>query len=272
MSFDFGVMNKIKILKGGKDDLDIGDGGTVEEVYVDRQPSISEVLNSSQFVKGEPSEVTSNDQPKQKENVVAEEVKPSQTFSDFGQAEEQENTETSTAVTNPCDTDYLSVIRRRLGVDDTEHVEVYVPSILSAKPLDFKEIKDTKGLISAKVSKFELESGLSCMPFSLIGLNKNIVEIKDYHIATVGKEKYVSSSTRISNKQKIAEYTERWKEKIESAEEIEENLMEIVSYNGQQVKTIAFNQAELDHLLSLFNQVNAALVIHGDDVIFMAGV
>lgn len=255
MGFDFDIFKKISIVpKREPEEIvsGLGTGTDVEEIYISREPSIEEVLEGKKGTVVEVDEVV-NSVVEEEDTVIV-----------------QENKDVSVA--SPADVNYRNYIIEKLCIDPNSHVEIYSPEVLKGKPLDFREIRDTKGLISAKVSKFELDYKMSCMPFSILRINKNVVEIRDYHITTVGNEKFVGSQNRITNQPRVDSYVERWKEKIECAEEIREDLMVDIPFNGSTVRTIAFNQAEIDLLLSLFNQVGAKLVIHGDKIEFVAGI
>lgn len=280
MGFDFSKLKNVNILKNKE-------VPTIEE---EMEPSIEEIFSIKEEVKEEP--INSKEDVKEEEveeelhsSPASEEVdnkieEKTEEISKTSEDTKEDNCETNInsnqtkgeGISLYESTDFLGKMKTKLGLEDNTDLNVYRPSVLKDTPLNFKEIRDTKGKIKDKVMEIELRTRLSCIPFSLAGLNPNIVEIKDYVITKVGNEKYISSDSRIVNKDRVTKYQEKWSDMILCAEEIREDLMVEEIVDGEKIRTIAFNKAELDLLLSLFNQVNATLVIYKDKIEFIAGV
>lgn len=237
-----------------------------EDPIVRQEPPVESISSQEVTSETEPTNLVPHKEIEESA-VFTEEKKMSESTED--KAEPIIDEQVSTALV-PEDA-YKKYISSKLGFN-SEDVILYQPESLLCEAIDFSEIKDSKGLIKNKVIEFELKSKLSCMPFNLIGLNPNVVQIQDYDIFSVNNIKYVSSATRIVNPNTLKEYESKWSSKVECGDKIEEDLMIDVEYEGNTVRTIRFNKYELDFLLSRFSKVEARLVFHKEKLLFVAGI
>lgn len=275
MGFNFSKFKNLNVIKGKEEPvLEVSKEENLEDFM--RSSKGSPIVKKEEVVPTPVVEPVKTVQTPVVEPVtsepIVEDVKPEPIVEDIKPVPPVQEEEVTREVVTYANPNYSEYLREKLNISDSEDVDFYRPSILQCKPLDFSEIRDTKGIIKAKVADYELGCRLSCIPFKLIGLSNNIVEIKDYSIFTIAGEKYVSSSSRISNQLRMDEYVDRWKTKINSGEEIRESLIIEEKFEGKIIKTLAFNRKELDDLLSLFSKVNATLVSYTDDIKFVAGV
>ena len=261
-------MNLSKFTKLGEDNKNQDNSGVVEQVYKNRMESedLLSILSNQEVV------INTNsgkvDKPSEIEDAVNVE-KNEQCIPDT-QVKEVAKIENITKDVVSEDS-YKTYLSEKLGINPNEF-SVYKNNSLKYDPIDFNEIHDTKGLIKQKVVEFELRSKLSCMPFDLIGLNPNVVQIQDYDIFFVGGKKFVGSSSRINNPTLVGSYESKWKDLIECGDLVKEDLMISASFEGKDIKTIALNKAEIDKLLDRFSGVNARVVFLEDKLLFVAGV
>lgn len=140
------------------------------------------------------------------------------------------------------------------------------------EPLHFGRIIDKYGTIKQKVMKVESKLGLSCIPFDTVKLSDSVEEIQDYRIITLKGRKYASSTNRIINDELLERFINRWKDTIESGEDVKESLVGKVTTPIGEIETCYFNIAELEKIIDLFSEVSGKVVFYENDVIFTTGI
>ena len=149
---------------------------------------------------------------------------------------------------------------------------VYEPIKMQVDEIDFSEIRDSKGLIKNKVLEMESTLGLSVLPFDILGLHPNVVEIKDYDIISIGNKKYVSSSEGIRSKQVVDFYINKWCDIISCGGKVDESLFVSKDCNGSKIRTLALTKFEMDYVLNVLRQANVKIIITDDDIKLVGGI
>lgn len=150
--------------------------------------------------------------------------------------------------------------------------KVYNPIKMEVDEIDFSEIRDSKGLIKNKVLEMESTLGLSVLPFDILGLHPNVVEIKDYDIISIGNKKYVSSSEGIRSKQVVDFYINKWCDIISCGGRVDESLIVSKDCNGSKIKTLALTKFEMDYVLNVLRQANVKIIITDNDIRMIGGI
>lgn len=129
------------------------------------------------------------------------------------------------------------------------------------EPLHIRAIRDTEGYIASKIDKIEDRTGVSVIPFDLLGLLPQVVYIKDHDIIKVRGKSYVTGTKRKVNETLLYAYADRIESSILSGVEFDDSLMVTCDFEGSRIETLKFNTKELSYLVSKFSEMNPSVYV-----------
>lgn len=212
-----------------------GDVNTSEEVNKFEETNISESMSEKE-TSGKPFITTTEERTTASTRSIMEEIKHSN-------RSVEPNTEFRCNPVNKGDINSILTI--------TPDPEV--------EPLRIEAIRDTEGYISAKVNRIEDKTGVSVIPFDLLGLLPQVVYIQGHEIIEVKGKKYVSGCTRKVNESLLYSYANKIENNILSGVEFDDSLMINCDFEGNRIETLKFNMKELSYLLAKFREMKPSV-------------
>lgn len=162
----------------------------------------------------------------------------------------------------------LAVIDKELTVEELkqhvvdslniigEEIVVYQPPHANVKARDF-EIRDTNGVIAARLEEIEKETGLSVIPFKVAGLTNFVKEILGYCIFEKDGEKYATSNSHIVNQAKLDSILLEFDNELRQGFVVNKDIMIEYDYKGVVYKLPMFNQYEIGYICATYRNYGA---------------
>lgn len=162
----------------------------------------------------------------------------------------------------------LAVIDKELTVEELkqhvvdslniigEDIVVYQPPHANVKARDF-EIRDTNGVIAARLEEIEKETGLSVIPFKVAGLTNFVKEILGYSIFEKDGEKFATSNSHIVNQAKLDSVLLEFDNELRQGFVVNKDIMTEYDYKGVTYKLPMFNQYEIGYICATYRNYGA---------------
>lgn len=212
--------------------------------------------------------------------IYAEEQEPS-AFVDSEGTKKTENDEvvsaTSAVSTAPAmptqETSLNSSIKEMSDFNDVtasgQPERVDVMELSDVAPLKLDVIVDSTGFLSDKVDKFIAEKNVAVVPFSAVGILKQVTQLQRHDILELGDTKY--AMLRAARPNVLEYYRKIIIDSITAGLVFSEKLTVSIADGTETIRTLKLSKVEWSYLCAWFRDYNARIEEDNNDIRLVVG-
>lgn len=149
-------------------------------------------------------------------------------------------------------------------LDNKEFVTVEMAG-LNVERVKLPEMKDVKGIVSARINEMEDRTGISVLPFYMTNTMPTFTQLQDHKIIYIDGMPYSSSYKRIVNQREINAIIDEVTETVSVGEVAVISLLCERKLEGNVFKTCRVNEYELQTLLGALADFKAYIKMNKDN-------
>ena len=144
-----------------------------------------------------------------------------------------------------------------------------VMELSDVAPLKLDVIVDSTGFLSDKVDKFIAEKNVAVVPFSAVGILKQVSQLQRHDILELGDAKYAMSRTARSD---VLEYYRKVIiDSITAGLVFSEKLTVSIVNGTETIRTLKLSKVEWSYLCAWFRDYNARIEEDNNDIRLVVG-